>query len=156
MGNIRSAVGNIGHNIMDNLSSVLTTAKTQIENIIGGATTSLTNVWDGGFVGMSASGKDELKNNLENYCNRIQAIIDGFNHEGDISSAFKGDIEVAAKDFVAAIKELLQAYVSTMRQEISELEDAYNSFIAASSGVAQDVHDAAQDIRSNADSIRLD
>lgn len=156
MGNIRSSIGNIGHNVMDSLSSVLTTSKTQIENIVGGATTSLSNVWSGGFTGMSETGVAELKTQLTTYCENIQALIDGFDQTGDITSALKGEVQNAAYDFIAAIKTLLQAYVSTMKQEIDEVEEAYQNFVNSGRSIAQDVQAAASDIRSNASSISLD
>lgn len=153
---IKSTVGNITHNVQDTLSSVLNTATTQIENIIGSTTTSLSNIWSGGFTGMSEGGMEELKTALINYCEEIQGLIDGFDQTGDITSALKGDVQTAAYDFVAAIKELLQAYVSTMKQEISEADEAYQNFMASGKSISQDVQSAASDIRSNASSIRLD
>lgn len=153
---IRSTVGNITHSVQDTLSSVLTTAKTQIENIVGTTTTSLTNIWSGGFTGMSESGMAELKTQLTNYCQEIQELIESFDQTGDITVALKGDVQTAAYDFIAAIKTLLQAYVSTMKQEIAEADEAYRNFLASGQSIAQDVSDAASDIRSNASNISLD
>ena len=153
---IRSTVGNITHSVKDTLSSTLTTAKTQIENIVGNTTTSLSNIWSGGFTGMSETGIADLKTQLTSYCKEIQDLIDGFDQTGDITSALKGDAQEAASDFIAAIKTLLQAYVSTMKQEIDEADEAYNNFVASGKSIATDVKDAATDIRSNASSISLD
>lgn len=153
---IRSTVGNIAHNVQDRLSSILTTGKTQIENIVGSVTTSLSNIWSGGFTGMSESGMTELKTQLTNYCQEVQDLIDGFDQTGDITSALKGDVQTAAYDFIDAIKKLLQAYVSTMKQEIAEADEAYQNFVSSGQSIAQDVQAAASDIRSNASSISLD
>lgn len=153
---IRSTVGNFTHSVQDNISSLLATAKTQVENIVGSTTTSLTNIWSGGFTGMSESGMAELKTQLSNYCQEIQDLIESFDQTGDITMALKGDVQTAAYDFIAAIKTLLQAYVSTMRQEIEEADEAYRNFMASGQSISQDVSDAASDIRSNANSIRLD
>lgn len=153
---IKSTIGNITHSVGDNLSSVLNTARTQIENIVGTATTTLSNVWSGGFTGMSESGISELKTQLSNYCEEVQGLIDSFDQTGDITSALKGEVQTAAYDFIAAIKTLLQAYVSTMRQEIDEVEEAYQNFMKSGQSIATDVQSAASDIRSNANSISLD
>lgn len=153
---IRSTIGNITRNVQDTLSTTLTTAKTQIENIVGSTTTSLSNIWSGGFTGMSETGIAELKTQLTNYCQEIQDIIEGFDQTGDITSALKGEVQTSAYDFIAAIKTLLEAYVSTMKQEIEEADEAYQNFLTSSQSIAQDVNDAASDIRSNASSISLD
>ena len=156
MASVRSTVGNITHNVQDNLANVLNIAKTQIENIVGTTKTSLTNIWSGGFTGMSEAGMQELKTQLSNYCQKIQDLIAGFDQTGDITSALKGEVQTAAYEFIDAIKELLQAYVSTMRQEIQEADEAYSNFMSSAQSISQDVSSSASDIRSNASSIRLD
>lgn len=153
---ISNVVGNFTHNVRDSLSTTLTTAKTQIENIVGSTSTSLSNVWSGGFTGMSDAGMSELKTQLTTYCQEIEDLIESFDQSGDITSALKGDVQTATYDFIAAIKTLLKAYVSTMKQEIAEADEAYNNFLQAGQSISQDVNDAASDIRSNASSIRLD
>lgn len=153
---IRSTVGNLTHSVQDTLSTALNTAKTQLENIVGSTTTTLSNVWSGGFVGMSEAGFEDLKTQLTNYCQDIQDIITGFDEKGNIEVALKGELQTAAADFIAAIKELLTAYVSTMKQEIEEADEAYQNFMQSGQSVAQDVNSAASEIRSNASSIRLD
>ena len=153
---VRSNLGNLSHSVQDTLSSVLATAKTQISNIVGSTSTGLSNVWSGGFTGMSESGINDLKTSLTSYCQEIQGLIDGFDQNGDITSALKGDAQVAASEFIDAIKKLLQAYVSTMKQEIAEVDEAYANFVAAAQSISQDVSSDASDIRSNASSISLD
>lgn len=71
-------------------------------------------------------------------------------------SSFKRWITNCCCRFIAAIKELLTAYVSTMKQEIEEADEAYQNFMQSGQSVAQDVNSAASEIRSNASSIRLD
>lgn len=153
---VKSALDNIQHSVEDNISSVLATGRTTFSNIVGSATTSLTNIYSGGFTGMSETGLAELKQAIDSYCNDIEEIISSFNQEGDISSAFRGNIKDAAYDFIETVKELLQAYVSTTRQELKELDEAYQNFLAADKSVSVDVLNDASDIRSNANSIRLD
>ena len=153
---IKSTLGNMSYSVQDTLSSILTTTKTQIGNIVGSVSTSLSNIWQGGFTGMSESGFAELKTQLSNYCNDVQGLIDGFDQTGDITSALKGDVQTAAYEFIGAIKELLKAYVSRMRQEISEADEAYANFLQSSQSISQDVQSAAQEIRTNASQIKLD
>ena len=156
MGNIQSTIGNITRGVEANLSGKLTNLGTQIESIVGNATASLSNIWAGGFTGMSETGIIELKDALSKFCDEIQAKIDSFDQTGDITSAFKGKSQTAVYEFIAAIKTLLQAYVSTMRVEIDEAEEAYRNFASSDQTISQNVQSAASEIRSNASSIRLD
>lgn len=156
MGNIQSAVGSMVYGVQDVLSSTLSSARVHLDNIIGTVTTGLSHVYDGGFTGMSESGLEELKIYLNNYCNEVQQLIDGFDQTGDITSALKGEVQTAAYDYIAAIKKLLQAYVSTMRQEIAEIDEAYRNFVTANQSISQNVTSAAEEIRSQATGIQLD
>lgn len=153
---IRSTVGNFSHNVSDNISTALNTAKTQFSNIVGTAKTGLSSVWAGGFVGMSDSGFSELDTAITNYIAEVQDIINGFDETGDISSAFQGELQEAAYDFIEASKETLTAYVSFLKQDQEEMKEAYENFKLAASSVASDVRANAESIRSNANSIRLD
>ena len=156
MGSIRSTLGNIQHTIQDKLASTLNAARTQMQNIVGSISTALSNLWSGGFTGMSEAGISELKTQLTRYCDEVQALISSFDQTGDITSALQGEPQQAAYEFIDAIKQLLQAYVSTMKQEIAEVDEAYNNFIASGQSISQDVRNSASDIRSNANSISLD
>ncbi len=153
---VRSAVGNLTHTIQDNLAIILNIKRTEIENIVGSATTSLSNIWSGGFTGMSETGIAELKTQLINYCQDIQDIISDFDQTGDITSALKGEVQNAAYEFIAAIKVLLQAYVSQMKKGIAEADEAYQNFVKAAQSISQDVESAAQDIRSQARDINIE
>lgn len=156
MPSIRSTIGNFEHLVHDTISSVLASARTQIQNLVGTATSRLSNIWSGGFTGMSEQGMADLKAQLSSYCQDVQDLIDSFDQTGDITSALRGEVQTAAYDFIAAIKSLLQAYVSTMRQEIDEADEAYRNFASSDKSISQDVESSASDIRSNANNIRLD
>lgn len=147
---IQSVVGNIQHKVGETIDSTLGTARTTWENIVGGVTTGFTNLWSGGFVGMSEGEIGNLKTALQTYCDEIQGIIDGFDQRGDITDAYKGEIQNAAYEFIAAVKELLKAYVAQMKKELSEIDEAYANFQASSQSVAQNVTSDAEQIRSNA------
>lgn len=153
---IQSTVGNIKHNIGDNVSTVVSQGKSRLASIVNSTTTSFRNVWSGGFAGMSDTGIQELKNQLNKFCKEIDDLISSFDQEGDITQALKGDPQTAAYDFIDAVKKLLVAYVSQMRKEISEMDDAYASFVESGKSIASDVNAAAQDIRANAEAIKID
>ena len=153
---IQSTVGNIKHSVGDTVSTVVSQGKSRLESIINSTTTSFRNVWSGGFAGMSDTGIQELKNQLNKFCKEIDDLISSFDQEGDITQALKGDPQTAAYEFIYAVKKLLVAYVTQMRKEISEMDDAYASFVESGKSIASDVNAAAQDIRANAEAIKID
>lgn len=153
---VQSAIGNFTRGAQDTISDILTGAKTNFDGIVGTTSTALGSLWSGGFVGMSESGMEQLKQAIETYCTEIEAIINEFNEEGDIDNALKGDVNTAARDFIHAVKELLQAYVSRMRQEKIDADEAWNNWKQASQDISQNVTSDAEQIRSDAASIRID
>lgn len=153
---IRNANDRFNRTFTDGMALVLEDSRNRIANVVGSVKKSIGNIFNGGFAGMSEAGMSELASEINKYCKRIEAKIAEFNEHGDIEVALKGDVQVAALDFVAAIKELLRAYVSTMRQEITEAKEAYQNFLAAGRQISQDIQSDAGEIRSNASDIRLD
>lgn len=153
---IQSALGNITANAFNDLQTLISGAKTKLQGIVGGIETALTNIWDGGFAGIDENNLDTLKDALNAYCNSIDEIILGFDQTTNLDVAYKGAINEAANDFVDAVKEILTAYVSTMRRNIAEADTAFANYKQAAQSIAQDVKSDAADIRSEAQKIRLD
>lgn len=153
---VQSVLGNLKHEFDDRVNDALTGGKAFFDNLVGTTSASMGNMWSGGFVGMSESGMEQLKQAIETYCKEIEAIIDEFNEEGDIDNALKGEVNTAARDFIRAVKQLLQAYVSTMRQGKDEANEAWNNWKQASQDISQNVTSDAEQIRSNAKQIRID
>lgn len=162
---VKSVVGNFTQDVGDRISGFLHSTGTQIENITGALGTSIPHFWDGGFVGMSEAGKTELKTNLANYCKSVQDTMSKFDAYGAVSSAIKGTkVDEALHQYLASMKTLLDAYVSTMKQEIAELDEAYENFVGVTQtsiakdveGMSKDVASTAKNILDETDKIKLD
>lgn len=153
---IQSAVGNIISNTKNDIDAFFTQAKASLENIVGSVGTKLSNLWDGGFAGIDENNFDTLKQAIISYCDEVDAIINGFNQEGHLEVAYKGAIQDAANDFVVAVKDILVAYVSTMRRNIAEADTAFQNYKQAAQSIAQDVQADAANIRSEAQKVKLD
>lgn len=154
---IRSMVGNATRTVQNNIGSVLNEASSFLENATGTITTQAAHLWDGGFAGMSESGIQELVNILEKYCADMETIINGFNADADLSGAIKGSqIEPAIRKYVESVKKLLQAYVSRIRVEKDEANEAWTNFRDRQQEISQDVEQVSSDIQQEAEKIRLD
>lgn len=153
---LQSYVGDITHNIGTTVNDLLNQAQNGLKQINGAVQTSLSTIWSGGFAGISESGLQNVEKAIDIYISNVQAIINEFKPEGDIEIALKGAPHDAAVSFIASVKELLDAYVSTMRNEKNEMWEAFNNYQKAGQNISQQVTQDADQIRSNADSIKVD
>ncbi len=153
---IRSVTNNTISTVGDSIATLVTNAKSAISNIVGTATTGIGNLYSGGFVGMSREGIEQLNTAVENYCQTIEEAIKEFNDEASRADAYAGEISDAVHAYVEGMKEILSAYVSTMRKDQEEAAKAFNEFHSQEQSIAQDVSSDAADIKSNAESIRVE
>jgi len=153
---LQSYVGDITHNIGTTVNDLLNQAQNGLKQINGSVQTALSTIWSGGFAGISESGLQNVERAIDTYIASIQQIINEFKPEGDIEIALKGAPHDAAVNFIASVKQLLDAYVSTMRNEKNEMWEAYNNYKKAGQNISQQVTQDADAIRQNADSIKVD
>ena len=154
---IQSAIGNITSAMDNNIDATIAGARSRLEAIVGGIQTALSNFWDGGFAGIDEAGLEgSLKPAIIAYCDKIDGIIQGFNENPKLEVAYKGAIQSAASDFIKAVKQILEAYVSTMRVNISDATVAFQNYSQGASQIASNVSSDAGDIRVQADQINLD
>ena len=162
---VKSVVGNLEHGINDSISTALRSAKQLVDQAVGDLANRAVHIWDGGFIGMSYDGVGNLKASLKKYCETIQEQIDKFNANAEIDKAIKGTvIEYAMHQYLDSVKDLLKAYVSTLKQEIAELDEAYANFVVTTQAsisrdveaVASDITKEAQEITNESGNIKLD
>lgn len=147
---------------------VIANSKTYITNLVGEMQNRSLQVIGGGrwfapsldgsndgFIGVSESGMTELTNQINTYCNNIEAHINQFATEKELEIAFKGEIKVAAVNFVESIKKILQAYVSLMRHNINEVNEAYQNYKKGDVAISGTVTSDADQIRANAESVHF-
>lgn len=153
---IRSVANNTIGNAGDTIATLVNNAKSAISNIVGTASTGIGNLYSGGFVGMSREGMEQLNTAVENYCQTIEEAISEFNDEASRADAYAGEISDAVHEYVEGMKKMLSAYVSTMRTNQEEAANAFNTFHSSEQSISQDVTSDAGDIKSNAESIRVE
>ena len=148
---------NISHSVEDRIAKARSVASKAFDNISGNINSTLSgHHFRESFVGISKTGLEDLKTGLEKYIQTVQSIVDGFNEDGDISSSLQGYPLGAAKEFIKAIKYLLNSYISSMRMEKKEIDEALKNYDAAASKIQKVVSQDASSIRQTADKIKLD
>ena len=156
MASIQSSIGNITRTATESVKSVISNVTGKFDGIVGTASTAVTNVWSGGFAGINTANADSLKTAINTYIQGIQETINGFNENANLENAYKGSVQVATQEFLRAVKALLQAHVSLMRQNLSEFELVIQNYTQASQEAGSQVSQQAEEIRANAESIRID
>lgn len=148
---------NITHNVKDKISEAHASTKAVFDKIAGRVSSSLSgHVFEKDFVGISESGLETLKQEIDKYIRSIQNIIDRFQENGDLTQAFAGAPLYAAQEFVKAVKTVLKAYVSTMKNEKNEIDEAIRNYRNASSTISQTLYEDKKSIEAQAQAISLD
>ena len=78
--------------IASKLSSTNSVVSTAIGDLLGEGDSLFSlaeNLYEGGFAGMSSSGKDDLKNHIISYVNELQDIIDGYDANADLTAGLQ-------------------------------------------------------------------
>ena len=147
------------------LASKMSTADSAVATAVGdliGEDQSLfstvANIYDGGFAGMSKTGIQDLKNHINQYANDLQKIIDGYDAEADITGGLAegSKAQIAASDFIKDIKVLLDAYISTLKTYAEDAETAYNNYVGADTSIGASVDQTGSDVQSAAANVKLD
>lgn len=152
--NIRDLLSSIdtkANNPQDSISGALG----NIRSLFGSTSASLSHVWNGGFAGIDAARFDDLKVAMNSYVNSVQESINEFSELGAMTRAYKG-MDNAIIDYISSIKNLLNAYVSTLKRDIVEADMAFQNYQAAAKSIAMGISNDAQMIRSQAGQIKID
>ena len=153
---LQSSVGNVTRSATESVKSILSTTTGKIENTIGTATTAVTNVWSGGFAGISTANATALENAINTYIQGIQDTIQGFNENANLENAYKGAAQEGAQVLLRESKSLLQAYVSLMKRSVNDFHDAVERYVQAAGDLGTKISQQADEIRANAESIKMD
>ena len=153
---LRNFAGNVAASIQNSVEIALNSVKSRVSSVTSTVTTAASNVFSGGFVGINESNISELKTAIDNYCNTIEDAIAGFNAAAQTDAAYKGAIAEGVSEYILSIKEMLQAYVSQMRIELTNLDQYVAAYKQHASSMATDISADAQALRSEATSIKID
>ena len=151
---IQRTGGNILNSVGNEISAGLSTAGSVLQGILGSASTFVSNIWGGGFVGIKDF--DELYNSVTTYAANVQAAVDEYNEVADISSTIKGQAAEGVSQFVVSTKELLRAYASLVKAWVTELEQVKSAYEKETGSIHTTVSEAATEVSNAAKNISLD
>ena len=137
--------------------NALQTAFSMGGSLIGGGLTqagvALSNIWDGGFIGVSDF--EALKTAISKYVEDAQKIVDEYNEKADLENTFKGKAGEAMSEFIVVTKKLLQAWVAALSLWKEELDAYMAEYQAGDQEIASDVAANTESVEKAASEISL-
>ena len=108
------------------------------------------------WAGMNAQMLPEFNSAVDKFENKIKEIIEGFNPDGNLETALKGDVNTAVKTFLTNFKGLLRRYVEVLDVEKKEAAEAAERFKAGAGVIAKSVTSHASKVGTQAKKLELD
>ena len=110
------------------------------------------------FAGINKTGIGELQQKLNAYADSLQEIISGYNENADITGglAANSKTQIAASNFIADVKVLLQAYIDTLRAYAKQAQDAYDNYSEAEGKIGSAVGTDVKAIKDAASKVEID
>ena len=152
---IGSVINNTIHSVKDTISNVLRKSQSNIESIVGTTSTGINSIFNGGFVGMSEEGMEDVYIAIKQYIDELEAIIDSVNYYEKLDAAYKGKVQEEVIEYIESVKGLLRAYISQLNQEIAEAKEAFNNYLEATQSISSDVQMDADELRGESQNIKL-
>lgn len=102
------------------------------------------------FVGMNYSAVPTIRDAIRAYVKNIQTVADGLNTDADANQAVHGEITAETKKYLAAIKEITDAYVSSLLVYSDKMQEYYEAYSKSDTSLASDVGQEASSLSSTA------
>ena len=104
------------------------------------------------FVGMNYNEVPNIRESIRQYVKNIQSVADGLNTDADANQAVHGEISEETKKYLNAIKDITDAYVSTLLVYSDKMYEYYEAYGKNDTQLSQNVSEEAKSLESNAQS----
>lgn len=123
-------------------------AKNTVQGWAGAAFTVASN--GSTFVGMDYQKVPVIRDAIRAYVKNIQTVADGLNTDADANQAVHGEITEETKKYLNAIKEITDAYVSSLLVYSDKMQEYYEAYGKSDTSLASDVGQEASSLSSTA------
>lgn len=148
----QNSVSGVGHTI----NTVISSRQTFFKNMIGETVANLSSLWDGGFVGINDSNRAAVYDAVKELVTNVGNVVNEFNSDQTLEGALQGPARVAAKDYIDAVKELLNAYVSSYNNFGNILQNAFSDTDSAHQDIASSTEDEVTRLRNEANNMKVE
>ncbi len=102
------------------------------------------------FVGMNYASVPTIRDAIRAYVKNIQTVADGLNTDADANQAVHGEITAETKKYLSAIKQVTDAYVSSLLVYSDKMQQYYEAYSKSDTSLASDVGQEASSLSSTA------
>lgn len=102
------------------------------------------------FVGINYSQIEPIRASIRNYVTAVQAEVDKLNTEISNSSALKGEVAEATKQYVYAVSKVADAYVSALKAYSDKMYEYGEAFKQNDTSLSSNVTDEAKSLENSA------
>lgn len=153
MNGAQSLIGDVQARLGHQIGNQLDVANSYLSTIADAIGTFVANIWSGGFAGVSDF--DDLKQSIETYSNNVQEIVNTYDASAQVDATFKGQAGQELTSFIAATKELLDAYVNYVKSWNKELDEIYEKYNQGDTTLQSNVASDSQRVQQASQSIEL-
>lgn len=103
------------------------------------------------FVGLNYASIETIRSAIRTYVKGIQEEIQKLNTEANTNNALKGEIVAATKEYVQAVSDVANAYVSSLLAYSDRMYEYGEEYKKSDTALQQNVHQEATGLASNVD-----
>ena len=153
---IKNQIGNAISGLKSAWSNTTQEIGSRINAIFDSTTTKIGSIYSGGFIGVDANNWTAIKTSVEDLISAANEDINKFNDLANRDDALKGEAATALGEYLTACKGLLQAYVTTYRNFITDGETALAAMNTGDTENAKAIQQASAEVNEQAQSIQVD
>lgn len=134
--------------IVNRAGDVLGNLRNTIQGWAGAIKTSVAN--GSAFVGLNYDQVPAIRQAVRDYVKRIQDAASGLNDAAQAENAVKGEVVAATQQYLKALKEVLDAYITGLLVYSDKMEEYYQAYKASDTTLSSDVSQEATSLSNSA------
>lgn len=134
--------------VVNRAGDFLGNLKSSIQGWAGAVKTSVSN--GSAFVGLNYDQVPNIRESIRVYVKNIQDAASGLNDAAQASNAVKGEVVEATQQYLKALKEVLDAYITGLLVYSDKMEEYYQAYKKSDTTLSSDVSQEATALSNSA------
>lgn len=134
--------------IVNRAGDVLGNLRNTIQGWAGAIKTSVAN--GSAFVGLNYDQVPTIRQAIRDYVKKIQDAASGLNDAAQAENAVKGEVVAATQQYLKALKEVLDAYITGLLVYSDKMEEYYQAYKSSDTTLSSDVSQEATALSNSA------
>ena len=148
MGTLATTIHGVTTGVGSLFGNALASIKSGFQTVVGDVTAWAEGIYAGDVTGINMNRLDDMKNAVENYCQKLEQHLDAMQTSVKTDEAFAGGYAEAVTEFLGAIKDCCYAIINNLREFKKKLDEVGEKYSIKNDEVASSLTDQAQELRS--------